>query len=146
MIYKRENLPTADRGLSYQRDEDWRERANCTDTDPEAFFAEGKGGQVPSAVLNTCAGCPADVVQACLDHAITTPEQFGVFGGTTPEQRRRLKLGDVAPILVRPRCKTCGGVTSPRRVKCDGCIENADLARQVRHRQAKQQAIEEKTV
>ena len=145
MISKRENLPTADPGMDYQREEDWRERSNCKGTDPESFFAESPGGRVPAAVLSTCAACPADVVQSCLDWALTTPEKFGVWGGATPEQRRRMKPGTVAPILTRPRCKTCGGVTSPRRVKCDGCIETADLERKTRYRQANQRAIEEKS-
>ena len=143
MISKRENLPTADPGRSYPAGETWRDQANCKGTDGEAFFAEGQGGQVSSAVLNVCAACP--VAQACLDYAIANREQFGIWAGTSPLQRRRMKPGTVAPILTRPRCKTCGGVTSPRRVKCDGCIETADLERKTRYRQANQRAIEEKS-
>ena len=143
MISKRESIPAVTVDLEPDRDEDWRSRANCKDTDGDAFYSDGPGGQVSTAVLNVCAGCPADVVQACLDYALTNREQFGVWAGTSPNQRARMKPGTVAPILTRPRCKTCGGVTSPRRVKCDGCIEDADLARQTRARRDKQQAIEE---
>ena len=143
MIRPRETLPTANPGRSYDRGEDWRDRANCAGTDAEAFFSEGKGGQVPEAVLITCANCPADVVQACLDDALATRDQWAIRGGTTPTQRRRMTPGTVAPILTRPRCKTCGGVTSPRRKKCDGCIETAALDRQTAHRQTVQRTIEE---
>lgn len=141
MISKRESIPAVSVGLEQDRGDDWRDDARCKDTDGDAFYAEGPGGQVSSAVLNVCAACP--VAQACLDHALTFPERFGIWGGTSPLQRARMKPGTVAPILTRPRCKTCGGVTSPRRVKCDGCIETAELERQVRHRETNKRAIEE---
>jgi hypothetical protein len=144
MIRPRETMRPADPGLSYQRGDTWFDHANCLGTDPEAYFTEGQGAHVPAAVLNTCADCPAWVVQACLDDAIRHGDKFGIRGGTTPEQRSRLKLGDVAPILTRPRC-ACGALTNPRRKKCSDCIESRQDAYDAKRRAANQQATEEKS-
>jgi WhiB family redox-sensing transcriptional regulator len=66
---------------------DWRLRALCAQTDPEAFFPE-KGGSARAA-LAVCAECP--VRGECLNHALENDERFGVWGGTTERERRRLR-------------------------------------------------------
>lgn len=64
----------------------WQEHALCHQTDPEAFFPE-KGGTTRAA-LRVCESCP--VTRQCLDYALTNREEYGVWGGTSREHRRRL--------------------------------------------------------
>jgi len=73
-----------------ESDEDqWQERALCAQTDPEAFFPE-KGGSTREA-KRICLGC--EVKDACLDYALAHDERFGIWGGLSERERRRLKRG-----------------------------------------------------
>ena len=58
----------------------------CAQTDPELFFPE-KGGSTRAAKA-VCAGCP--VRAECLEYALAHDERFGVWGGTSERERRRL--------------------------------------------------------
>ena len=58
----------------------------CAQTDPELFFPE-KGGSTRAAKA-VCAGCP--VRAECLGYALAHDERFGVWGGTSERERRRL--------------------------------------------------------
>lgn len=77
--------------------EDWREKASCRSVDPDLFFPVGTTGialvQIEHAksVCNQC-----DVRQACLDFAIQTNQESGVWGGTSEEERRKLRRQWVA--------------------------------------------------
>jgi WhiB family redox-sensing transcriptional regulator len=70
---------------------DWQERALCAQTDPEAFFPE-KGGSTREA-KRICAGC--EVRAECLEYALAFDERFGIWGGLSERERRRLKRGAV---------------------------------------------------
>ncbi|GIG55385.1 WhiB family transcriptional regulator [Demequina activiva] len=65
----------------------WQERALCAQTDPEAFFPE-KGGSTREA-KKVCASC--DVRSECLDYALANDERFGIWGGLSERERRKLK-------------------------------------------------------
>jgi len=65
----------------------WQDQALCAQTDPEAFFPE-KGGSTREA-KRICLGC--DVKQECLDHALAHDERFGIWGGLSERERRRLR-------------------------------------------------------
>jgi WhiB family redox-sensing transcriptional regulator len=65
----------------------WQERALCAQTDPEAFFPE-KGGSTREA-KRVCLGC--DVRSECLEYALAHDERFGIWGGLSERERRRLK-------------------------------------------------------
>ena len=71
---------------------DWRDHAACRDTDPEFFFPVGTTGmaveQIESA-KRVCHRCPAR--QACLEFAIATNQECGVWGGTSEDERRALR-------------------------------------------------------
>ncbi|MBV8541945.1 MAG: WhiB family transcriptional regulator [Pseudonocardiales bacterium] len=69
----------------------WQERALCAQTDPEAFFPE-KGGSTREA-KRICAGC--EVRAECLEYALAFDERFGIWGGLSERERRRLKRGAV---------------------------------------------------
>lgn len=70
-------------------DEDWSSRAICPQTDPEAFYPE-KGGSTKEA-KRICRECP--VQKQCLQWALDNDERFGVWGGLSERERRRLKRG-----------------------------------------------------
>lgn len=65
----------------------WQERALCAQTDPEAFFPE-KGGSTKEA-KKVCTGC--EVRSKCLEYALQHDERFGIWGGMSERERRRLK-------------------------------------------------------
>ncbi len=66
---------------------EWQDRALCKQTDPEAFFPE-KGGSSREA-KKVCTSC--DVRAECLDYALKHDERFGIWGGLTERERRKLK-------------------------------------------------------
>ena len=82
-----EGLPLT--GLSGLTPEDpgWQELALCAQTDPEAFFPE-KGGSTREA-KRVCQSC--EVRQECLEYALGNDERFGIWGGLSERERRRLK-------------------------------------------------------
>ena len=68
-------------------DNGWTERALCAQTDPEAFFPE-KGGSTREA-KKVCLGC--DVRSECLEYALANDERFGIWGGLSERERRRIR-------------------------------------------------------
>lgn len=65
----------------------WQERSLCAQTDPEAFFPE-KGGSTREA-KKVCIGC--EVRSECLEYALANDERFGIWGGLSERERRKLK-------------------------------------------------------
>ncbi|WP_272878798.1 WhiB family transcriptional regulator [Rothia nasisuis] len=65
----------------------WQADALCAQTDPEAFFPE-KGGSTRDA-KRVCNECP--VREACLEYAMENDERFGIWGGLSERERRRLR-------------------------------------------------------
>ena len=65
----------------------WQEQALCAQTDPEAFFPE-KGGSTREA-KRICQSC--EVKAECLEYALENDERFGIWGGLSERERRRLK-------------------------------------------------------
>ena len=65
----------------------WQERSLCSQTDPEAFFPE-KGGSTREA-KKICVGC--EVRSECLEYALANDERFGIWGGLSERERRRLR-------------------------------------------------------
>jgi WhiB family redox-sensing transcriptional regulator len=66
---------------------EWQERALCSQTDPEAFFPE-KGGSTREA-KRICGRC--EVKAECLEYALGHDERFGIWGGLSERERRKLK-------------------------------------------------------
>ena len=85
-------MGTTATGLSHDLGLDAEERtwmidARCLDADPEAFFPE-KGGSTREA-KRICSDCP--VRESCLDYALENDERFGIWGGMSERERRRLR-------------------------------------------------------
>jgi WhiB family redox-sensing transcriptional regulator len=75
-------------GMGLEADaQSWQERALCAETDPEAFFPE-KGGSTREA-KKICSGC--EVKAECLEYALGNDERFGIWGGLSERERRRLR-------------------------------------------------------
>ncbi len=66
---------------------EWQARALCAQTDPEAFFPE-KGGSTRDA-KRICARC--EVKENCLQYALDHDERFGIWGGLSERERRKIK-------------------------------------------------------
>ena len=83
-------VPLASVGFGISVDEaaesGWQDRALCAQTDPEAFFPE-KGGSTREA-KKVCRGC--EVRMECLEYALEHDERFGIWGGLSERERRRI--------------------------------------------------------
>lgn len=69
---------------------DWT-RALCAETDPSLFYPDGRGAQVTNAIAaakRICGWCP--ITQACLEWALDTGQNTGVWGGLDEDERRDL--------------------------------------------------------
>jgi WhiB family transcriptional regulator, redox-sensing transcriptional regulator len=71
---------------------DWRYEAACRDTDPDLFFPIGTTGpaiEQIDAAKSVCGNCQAQ--ESCLEFALATNQESGVWGGTSEEERRKLR-------------------------------------------------------
>lgn len=67
--------------------DDWRDLAECRGVDPDLFFPT-RGESIATARA-TCAACP--VRTECLEYAIEHREKFGIWGGLSERERRRIR-------------------------------------------------------
>ena len=95
----------------------WADRAACKGMG-KTFYANNNNLTAIDAALALCCTCP--VVMECQQYALANGEEFGVWGGMTPEQRKV----NVAPPRKRALFVSCG--TNSGYVKgcrCDACRE-----------------------
>ena len=104
LVYRRDRLVdgrTMCAACASQRMEErangWQARAACRGEDSDIFYASDnyktnsratEQARVEAAKA-ICACCP--VVEECLDAALATHEQYGVWGGMTAAERERLR-------------------------------------------------------
>jgi WhiB family redox-sensing transcriptional regulator len=70
----------------------WRNRAACLDDDPELFFPTGNTGPALLQIAEAKAVCGrCKVVGTCLEWAMESGQDFGVWGGLSEDERRALK-------------------------------------------------------
>lgn len=67
-------------------DPSWVDDAACAGMDPDLFFPDRYDDPAPAVAV--CRTCP--VAAACLAEALQRGERSGIWGGTTPTDRRRL--------------------------------------------------------
>ena len=65
----------------------WQRQANCMGVDPDLFFPE-RGASTREA-KEVCRGCV--VREECLEYALTNGEKFGIWGGLSERERRRIR-------------------------------------------------------
>jgi WhiB family redox-sensing transcriptional regulator len=71
---------------------DWRDKAACLTVDPELFFPVGNTGPAVDQIekaKSVCARCT--VTEVCLQYALETGQDSGVWGGLSEDERRALK-------------------------------------------------------
>jgi len=72
--------------------ENWRATGACRYEDVNLFFPAGVTGPAEHQIKQAksiCARCP--VKDACLSFAIETNQEYGIWGGTTEDERRVLR-------------------------------------------------------
>ena len=72
--------------------EQWRLHASCRTTDPDLFFPVGTTGTAVDQIecaKQVCTTCP--VREPCLDFALVTNQDSGIWGGRSEEERRVLR-------------------------------------------------------
>ncbi len=65
----------------------WQRQANCMGVDPDLFFPE-RGASTREA-KEVCRGCV--VQEDCLEYALANGEKFGIWGGLSERERRRIR-------------------------------------------------------
>jgi WhiB family redox-sensing transcriptional regulator len=72
--------------------DEWRQYSACRDTNPDLFFPVGTTGpaieQIETA-KSVCRECLAR--EECLEYALATNQDSGIWGGTSEEERRKLR-------------------------------------------------------
>jgi WhiB family redox-sensing transcriptional regulator len=88
----RSAAPAAELSTAKPSPRSWIDLAACRDVDPEIFFPISTTGAALGQIHEAqaiCARCP--VAADCLDWALRIGQDNGVWGGTTPEERRALR-------------------------------------------------------
>lgn len=71
---------------------DWRNNAACLEADPELFFPVGNTGQAIEQIESAKSICgQCSVTEQCLQYALETNQDSGVWGGLSEDERRTLK-------------------------------------------------------
>ncbi len=65
----------------------WQSDANCMGVDPDLFFPE-RGASTREA-KEVCRACV--VREDCLEFALANGEKFGIWGGMSERERRRVR-------------------------------------------------------
>lgn len=73
---------------------DWQQHAKCRELALDVFYGPdsergGRRARSEKRAKTICRGCP--VVRDCLEHALMWPEPYGIWGATTPAERRRMR-------------------------------------------------------
>ena len=68
-------------------DTSWKDLSNCLGVDPDLFFPE-RGASTREA-KEVCRGCEVRV--DCLEYALQNGEKFGIWGGMSERERRRIR-------------------------------------------------------
>lgn len=100
--------------VTFEGEDGWRLLGNCLDTDPESFYADDSA--TTTVAKRVCAACTVRVL--CLDATLRTEagsgeRPFGVSGGMTATQRRKLTHAEVDEI--RREADRIRAAASPRR-------------------------------
>lgn len=79
------------RSIEWDAD-DWRKLAACRHSPPDLFFPIGTTGPAVGqieAAKEVCRSCEAQA--PCLEFALATNQESGVWGATSEEERRKLR-------------------------------------------------------
>ncbi|MXW41669.1 MAG: WhiB family transcriptional regulator [Acidimicrobiia bacterium] len=83
------------KGLRFQINQtgaEWRHLAACRGSDPALFFPVGRTGMAIKQVEAAKVLCDDCLAQAdCLEFALSTNQDSGVWGGTSEDERRQMR-------------------------------------------------------
>ena len=83
------NLEDTSREVFFPKPPKWQRQGACLGAHPDLFFPER--GQSTKPAKEICKSCK--VKEECLKFALDGSEQFGVWGGMSERQRKRLRMG-----------------------------------------------------
>jgi WhiB family redox-sensing transcriptional regulator len=99
----------------------WQDAARCAEVDPEIFYPER--GESARPAKQVCQGC--EVRAACLAFAVDNGIAFGIWGGLSERQRRRLGTQHLdsapGPRLCANRLHPLAGVNLTADGRCREC-------------------------
>lgn len=96
---------------------DWVDDAACKDVPPDDFFSDNKDAIARAVAF--CLRCP--VREKCLEFALATDTTYGMYGGCTPSERKRIADRRRLPVAARAALK------NPQQVKdCPACNRALD--------------------
>jgi WhiB family redox-sensing transcriptional regulator len=107
----------------------------CREHPISVFFPKGKNESRPAGAYQKaqaiCAGCP--VRQACLEYALRTNQADGVWGGRTPDQRRKQRGAYMKANRTCADCKQLIPNRGPNVQRCEPCAFTHKRQRQYEH-------------
>jgi len=97
-LHKQDSLATATEFEAEDIDKAWQTSSNCLDFGPDFFFPKTDDINSEGEAKKVCDGC--NVREDCLEFALKKGEEFGIWGGMSERERRRIRrqraLGRVA--------------------------------------------------
>jgi WhiB family redox-sensing transcriptional regulator len=117
----------------------WAHAAACRGTDQSLFFPSTRGNANAAVAQQICTRCT--VKAECLEHALSKPEQHGVWGGLTEAERHTLKRGRKQQ--PQPTCGSERGYRAHIRrgeTPCGACIEGRSRDRALRYQERQKTA------
>lgn len=121
-------------------DPDWFARAACRGGDTEAWYPDK--GDWTTGAKSVCNGdderAPCSVRAECLEFALDTDQRWGIWGGMSSKERRRLRPRGRSPRATRPpaECGTESGYTRHRdegTTTCRACKDAMNVAQRARN-------------
>ena len=76
-------------GLKSDPERAFIDDARCADVDPEIFFPNPRDVETQDLAIAICLGC--NVIGECLQYAMNHPDEQGIWGGTTDNDRREMR-------------------------------------------------------
>lgn len=73
---------------------DWMDEADCAQVGDDWWYPrtkDGKGGDIGAEAKQICRSCPVRL--ECLEYALEIREEWGIWGGLTPAERRNIPRG-----------------------------------------------------
>ena len=116
-------------GIFPAEDMSWQREANCLGVHPDLFFPE-RGASTREA-KEVCRGCV--VREACLEFALNNGEKFGIWGGMSERERRRIRRAR-APPAPRRRQRLTTTPLSPSTDRMRLWTEHGMLRSDAKHR------------
>jgi WhiB family transcriptional regulator, redox-sensing transcriptional regulator len=115
------------------RVETWKEKAKCREMNTSFFFYDFDAGNNDEWLVQAKAICEScEVMAECLSFALENGEVDGVWGGTTPAERRKMRRKAPKPRSIEPYLKDRAPHGTPARRQqhyrdgqkpCQVCVE-----------------------